>query len=146
MSERQPPAAPGRAYIKLLSNGDLAAYKTDIREEHRDGCPVYEYARVHQVDEGRVGERELLIKGLRGRQEIRTRLIASGASYDETIIMRDLDTALLLLPQLSSSAPPSTYHCSCGAACTAEEYIEHLLRGHDRGMCVSSSERGESVE
>lgn len=38
-----------------------------------------------------------------------------------------------LLAQLSSSEPPSVYNCSCGAACTAEEYIEHLLKGHDQG-------------
>lgn len=25
-------------------------------------------------------------------------------------------------------------HCSCGAACTAEEYQEHLGRGHDAGL------------
>jgi hypothetical protein len=27
------------------------------------------------------------------------------------------------------------YHCSCGAVCTAEEYIEHVFeKGHDRGL------------
>jgi hypothetical protein len=29
---------------------------------------------------------------------------------------------------------PRIYHCSCGAACTAEEYIEHVFeKGHDQG-------------
>lgn len=31
-------------------------------------------------------------------------------------------------------AQPRTYHCSCGAACTAEEYIHHYFElKHDRG-------------
>ncbi len=32
------------------------------------------------------------------------------------------------------AALPHPYHCSCGAACTAEEYIDHLLKGHDAAL------------
>lgn len=36
---------PDRVWVKLLSNGELSAYRTDIRTEHHDGRPVFEYAR-----------------------------------------------------------------------------------------------------
>jgi|SRR6185369_8169159 len=36
---------------------------------------------------------------------------------------------------------PRIYHCSCGAVCTAEEYIEHALaKGHDRGLPAQQPE------
>ena len=50
--------APERAFIKLLSDGELAAYRTDIRKEHRDGRPVYEYALLQQSTSERCGECE----------------------------------------------------------------------------------------
>ena len=52
------------------------------------------------------------------------------------------DLALVLLAVISNHlcAPSEvgelkSYHCSCGAACTAEEYIDHYFnQGHDRGQ------------
>lgn len=38
--------APDHVWVKLLSTGDLAAYRRDIRAEHFDGRPVFEYTRV----------------------------------------------------------------------------------------------------
>lgn len=42
---------------------------------------------------------------------------------------------LRALPSLQSvpTEQMRAYHCPCGAACTAVEYIDHLLKGHDRG-------------
>lgn len=48
MTKQQDEQAPELAYIKLLSNGELAAYRADIRKEHRDGRPVYEYSLLQQ--------------------------------------------------------------------------------------------------
>lgn len=37
-----------------------------------------------------------------------------------------------------SADTPKTYHCSCGAACSAEEYITHVFElGHDRGVAAA---------
>jgi hypothetical protein len=42
--------------------------------------------------------------------------------------------AMACLPARLPDAAPKKYFCSCGAACTAEEYIEHFFeKGHDRG-------------
>jgi hypothetical protein len=65
--KQQDEQAPERAYIKLLSNGELAAYRADIRKEHRDGRPVYEYSLLQQQPTSeRCGDVTVQLSGVQG--------------------------------------------------------------------------------
>lgn len=74
---------------------------------------------------------------------------ALAALLDDCSIANEQALAEWLTSILSRHFPVSEqrhYFCSCGAACTAEEYIEHLIeKGHDRGIHRRSA-AGESNE
>jgi hypothetical protein len=105
------------------------------------------YARVRSVDDGRVEE----IDHLRRRQDLRKRLFASGASFDIAVALGDLDTALSLLLQLSSSE----HRCGeCGHVDAIDPHGRCMSVYYDAGgslvycgcKCVFPASTKETVE
>jgi len=49
--------------------------------------------------------------------------------------------------QPTTSDAAAVYHCSCGAACTAEEYIDHyFIKGHDKPASDAEALRSAMIE
>ena len=45
-----------------------------------------------------------------------------------------------------AAIPATVYHCSCGAACTADEYIDHYLeKGHDQGVKAAPASSNDLI-